>query len=110
VKHVSIAKPATSEEENLPGCSGSNGFDMTGGSDVATAGLMTAAGSCGLDLGDVELDREVCGDTERDVAMRIDLLGGTDDEAQKRCRRQDHHIMTNTSAEEKSQQEWSLCE
>lgn len=31
VKHVSIVRPAASEEENLPGCSGSSGFGIARG-------------------------------------------------------------------------------
>ena len=29
VKHVSTARPAISDEDNLPGCSGSSGLDIT---------------------------------------------------------------------------------
>src|ERR1700723_2857886 len=87
VKHVSIAKPATSEDENLPGCSGSNGFDITEGLEITIAGLG--------DLGNEGMWR--CG---------LICLRGT----HKGPHEKDHHIMTNTPADEKSQQEWSRCE
>lgn len=37
MKQASIARPATSEEENLPGCSGSSGLDLTRGRSAMSA-------------------------------------------------------------------------
>ncbi len=45
VKHLSIARPATSEEEYLPGCSGSNGMGIAQNRSAVSGGCQRGWGS-----------------------------------------------------------------